>query len=53
MSGQPHTASPMLVHIGDGTRTAALLCLAARSADEPGKGEHDASGDRGSVTGTA
>jgi len=52
-SGKPHTASPMLVHICYGTRTAALLCLDALSADEQGKGEHDASGDRGRVTGTA
>ena len=43
----------MLVHICYGTRTAALLCLDALSADEQGTGEHDPSGDRGSVTGTA
>jgi hypothetical protein len=43
----------MLVHINYGTRTAALLGLDALSADEQGKGEHDASGDRGRVTGTA
>jgi hypothetical protein len=37
----------MLVHICYGTRTAALLCLDALFADEQGKGEHDARGDRG------
>ncbi len=43
----------MLVHICYGTKTAALLCLDALSPDEQGKGEHGASGDRGSVTATA
>jgi hypothetical protein len=43
----------MLVCICYGTRTAALLCRDALSADEQGKGEHDASGDRGRAIGTA
>jgi hypothetical protein len=53
VSGTPHTASPMLVHTCYGTRTAALLCLDALSADEQGKASTTPSGDRGSVTGTA
>ena len=53
ISGKLHTALTMLVQIRYRTKTAALLCLDALSADEQGQGEYDASKNQGRVTGTA